>query len=184
MRNRVALKGRREAGSLGLVLEEDERLAPAGADPAERCDPASQVVVPVLDRARPRVAPAGRGYRRRRARFGVGDAERGVSRTEQRVDLVVEPARVAELERHPEPRGDLGEEVGEPVGGFSEVGWELEKDRAELVAERAGGVAEIPEGLVHVADAGEVRGPLPRPPDGGGARKRHRAPRGARKSVG
>src|SRR2546428_11165672 len=98
MRNRVALKGRREAGSRGLVLEEDERLAPAGADLADRRDPAAQVGALVLDCAQPRVAPRGRGDRWRRARVGVGGGERGVSRTEQRADILVEPARAAGLD--------------------------------------------------------------------------------------
>src|SRR2546422_118396 len=139
------------AASRLLVLEEDERLAPAAADLAEPRDPGVQRLVPVLDRAEPHVAPVRRRDGRRRARLGVGDAEGGVARPEQAVGLVVEPARVTELERHPEPRRELGEEVAEPVGRLPEIGRELEEDRAELVAERAGGVAEVPERLAHVA---------------------------------
>src|SRR3989442_13580578 len=97
MRNRVALKGRREAGSRGLVLEEDERLSPACADVADRRDPASQVGVLVLDRAQPRVGPVGRGDRWRPARFGVGAAGPGGWRTRRRADNDVGAARVAEL---------------------------------------------------------------------------------------
>src|SRR5256712_206830 len=101
-------------------------------------------------------------------------------RAEQAVGLVVEPARVAELERRPEPRRELGEEVAEPIGRLPEIGRELEEDRAELVPERAGGVAEVPERLVHVAEPGHVRDPLRRPQDEDEAGRRPVAPRRGR----
>src|SRR2546426_505490 len=116
-------------------------------------------------------------------RRGVGDAQGGVARAEQAVGLVVEPARVAELERRPEPRRELGEEVAEPIGRLPEIGRELEEDRAELVPERAGGVAEVPERLVHVAEPGHVRDPLRRLQDEDEAGRRRVAPRRERPRV-
>src|SRR4029453_15682900 len=89
------------AGALVLVLEEDERVTPAGPDAPHGGQPAAQVVVGVAGRAEPTADPVGGGDGRGGAVVVVGDAQRGVAAGQTRVDLVAEPARVAELEGGP-----------------------------------------------------------------------------------
>src|SRR5207253_8303404 len=164
------------ASRLSLVLEEDVRVAPAGADAVDSRDPALQIVVAVLHGAKSEVAEIRRGDRRRRALLGVGDAERGIARAKQRVYLVVEPALVAELESHTESVRQDRQKLAEPVGRLLEVRGKLKEQGAELVAERTRGVAEVAQRLVDAAQPREVSDPLRRLEDVREARRGCRGP--------
>src|SRR3989442_5646293 len=90
-RQDTILKGRRQPGSGGLVLEEHERLAPAGPDAADRLHPAPEVVIGVALVAEAQGAEVRGRHQRRRALLGVGDAERRVLRPQPLQDVLADP---------------------------------------------------------------------------------------------
>src|SRR5213594_3276827 len=146
----------RGAGALLLVLEEHERVAPAGAHRADRLDPCRQPCVRVIDRAQPEVAPVGGRQRRRRRLLVLDDGQRGVARPQPLVHVVGEPGRVPELPGHPEIRRHHIKDVGQAADILLEVGRQLEEQGAQPRAETARDVAEDAHGLVDVAQPREV----------------------------
>ncbi len=82
-----------------FVLEVDEHVAAAGRPVPDDVGPARDVVRRVAFVAQPEVSVVRRDLHRRGQLLAVGDAERQVARAQPRVDLVVEPRGVAELER-------------------------------------------------------------------------------------
>src|SRR5882672_9331386 len=129
-RERLEALGERGPRRALLVLEEDEGVAPRGADGPDRLEPAPELRVRVLDGAESEVAPARGRDRGRRAVLILHDRERRVLRAEERVDLVGEPGRVAELERRAHGRRQEREGVAETLRVQLEVRRELEEERA------------------------------------------------------
>jgi hypothetical protein len=66
----------------------------------------------------------------------IGDAKRRVVRVKQVENLVVVPARVAELDGAAAAAGQELQEVGEPRQIAPELGRQLEQHRAEMLAQR------------------------------------------------
>src|ERR671919_22802 len=139
-----------------LVLEEYEGVLPPGTGVAQAPRPIRQVLGDVSLVAQAHVPEIGRGLERRVARFGVGDAQRHVARTEQLVGVGGEPRFVAELERATDFLVDGRQEAPQPVDVLLEVGRELEEQGAQLGAELERGGAEVAHRIVRVLEPGEV----------------------------
>src|SRR5262249_8804325 len=92
----------RRSGPAVLVLEEHERVAPAGAGRADRVDPGRKPRVCVVHGAQPEVAPIRGGDHRCRRVLVLDDGQGRVACAQTLVHVVREPGPVAKLPGHPE----------------------------------------------------------------------------------
>ena len=162
IQKRLELTRERGAGPGLLVLEVHEGIAPAAAQPPDGAAPLLEVGRRVALIAQAEVAPVGRHLEGRGRLLGVGHAERGVGGAQALVDIVGEPAVVAELEGTAEPRGKLGEEAAQAVQILLEVGGQLEEHGPELRPQPRRRVDKVAERVADLAQAREVRDALGR----------------------
>src|SRR4029453_12384106 len=130
------LPGQGRTGRPVLVLEVDEGASGA-EEVTDRPRPACEGLGRVLDGAEAKIAPVRGGYRRGGAVVMVDDAQRDVPPAQQPVDLLVEPARVAELEGSAQVGREQGEHAAEAFRVLLEVRRELEEEGTELPGEEA-----------------------------------------------
>src|SRR5207249_4737041 len=145
--------GERGPGPAILVLEEDEGVAPAGADAANRLHPGLEARVRVVHRAKPEVPPVGGGQRGRGLVLVLDDGQGRVARTQPVVDVVGEPGLVPELPGHAELGRHHIKDVAEPGEVLLEVRRQLEEQGTQARAEPARDVTEEADGFVHVPES-------------------------------
>src|SRR5262249_60765654 len=101
-----------------VLLELHEGGAPALTEPLDLPAPFLEVRQGVALVAQPQVAPVASRFHRRGGLLRVGDAESGVDPAEPLVDVVGEPALVAELEGMAPAGGKLVEEPAQASPGL------------------------------------------------------------------
>ena len=180
----LELTRERGAGPGLLVLEVHEGVAPAAAQPPDGAAPLLEVRRRVALIAQAEVAPVGRHLEGRGRLLGVGDAERGVGGAQALVDIVGEPAVVAELEGTAESRGKLDEKTAQAVQILLEVGGQLEEHGPELRPQPGRRVDKVAERVADLAQAREVRDALGRLEGEGESGGRLRDPAGDGLGIG
>src|SRR5207244_11608036 len=107
-------------------------------------------------RVEPHVEPtAGDAVRYSRA-WTVGQHERGARRIDHVEHVLDEPRRIAELERHPNPRRGDSNEPAEPVEVCAEARRQLHQKGSELAPETLGAGQEELHGLGTVLEPPDV----------------------------
>src|SRR5438045_4888867 len=107
-----------------IVLEEHVSLGPLLS--SHLLSPIDELAVGIVELVQPQVSPRRRAHYRTPEVILLGDAHRDVAVAHRRVDLVVEPALVAELEDVASILGEQAKESAEAVYVLLEIRRKLE----------------------------------------------------------
>src|SRR5437773_722851 len=122
--------------------------------------PARQVLTGVALVPQAKVAEVRRADERRVTVLGVGDAQRRVPGAQHVVDVVREPALMAELPGGADRLGHEPQHFAEPVGVLLEIGRELKQERPELRPQLRRRIGEVAERLLDLLEPRVVRDAL------------------------